>query len=100
MPLKLPVDGSEMTQIESPLTISKYLSIGLQCFALSVTVRPEFQCKIMASQFAAPVWRWSKTVGPSNRNVPKFLYTLGLSCNVWPQYTVWQTDDRQAERSQ
>ena len=88
-----------ITPIESPPTTSQYLSI--QSFALSAAVWPQFHCQVMAPQFDPHFWGmfgwtyWSKIVPikiSSKHSCSTSVHAIGLSCTVWPQYTMRQTD--------
>ena len=67
--------GSWVAPIESPPTISQYLSI--QSFALSVAVLPQFRCQVLTPQFDPPIGGWKWYQSKSRPHVPvRPLYTL------------------------
>ena len=94
------VSGLRFAPIISPPTPSQYL--GIQSFALSAVIWPQFQCKGLNPKFNPPFGRVrvdlaSKMVPieiSSPHSYSTSIHTIGLSCTVWPQYTTWQTTDR------
>ena len=88
--------GSRFAPSESPPTTSQYISI--QSFALSAIVWLELQCQTIPPANSTLVWshdgpRGSKMVPIKMSTIHCYLtsiYTIGLSCTVWPRYTMWQ----------
>ena len=68
--------------------------LSIQSFALSAAVWLEFKCQIMPlpANSTRPTPKMVPIELSSPHSYSSDIYTRGLSCTVWPQYTTRQTD--------